>query len=305
MEGYGRMIAYINAWEGGIQNKTVGFAKMERMDGKLWLEIHIKGVYGFSGKCLEVQGIVRKDQETLESLLGNMKIKEGKGDFFYEGNQEKIGDKEVSFFDLCGFFIGTEERKRFFLTYWGQEELNPDWFTSEKETEAPKENQMEKEAALWEERKEESKEENSLKAAQIKEEEPLPEIRENIFQEDFMTPWQILCKRYPKEDLRGEGAKGMEMLRIKPQDIGRLPRENWIYGNNSFLLHSYFQYRYIVLIRKGGEAEQYFLGVPGIYESGEKKMASMFGFYQFLPRQAVEKGACFGYWYTPVNIGNT
>ena len=39
----------------------------------------------------------------------------------------------------------------------------------------------------------------------------------------------------------------VRVLTIKPQDIGLLPRETWTYGNNSFLLHGYYNYRYLIL----------------------------------------------------------
>ncbi len=64
-----------------------------------------------------------------------------------------------------------------------------------------------------------------------------------------------------------------------------MPRENWNYGNNSFLLHGYYNYRYLVLARIGGDGGsriRYILGVPGHYYSNEKYMASMFGFPHFV-----------------------
>ena len=42
---------------------------------------------------------------------------------------------------------------------------------------------------------------------------------------------------------------GCEILSIKPQDIGLLPREIWTYGNNSFLLHGYYNYRHLILAK--------------------------------------------------------
>ena len=50
--------------------------------------------------------------------------------------------------------------------------------------------------------------------------------------------WDGLRKRYPKIQAF-DSANGCEILTIKPQDIGLLPRENWNYGNNSFLPVSY------------------------------------------------------------------
>ena len=95
--------------------------------------------------------------------------------------------------------------------------------------------------------------------------------------------WNRLRAAYPKVTAF-ECSDGCEILVIKPQDIGLLPRENWVYGNNSFLLHGYYNYRYLILARlgKSGERGRYILGVPGHYGNNEKYMAAMFGFDRFV-----------------------
>ena len=120
--------------------------------------------------------------------------------------------------------------------------------------------------------------------------------------------WDSFRKRYPK--IQAFDSPGtIEILTIRPQDIGLLPRENWNYGNNSFLLHGYYNYRYLVFARVGDEARKrvrYILGVPGHYYSSEKYMASMFGFPHFVlaKKQPVQNGR-FGYWYADVSMENT
>ena len=96
--------------------------------------------------------------------------------------------------------------------------------------------------------------------------------------------WDQLRREHTKI-LDFDYEKGCEILTIKPQDIGLLPRETWVYGNNSFLLHGYYNYRYLILARIGDETKgrtRYILGVPGNYYSNEKYMASMFGFPHFV-----------------------
>ena len=77
---------------------------------------------------------------------------------------------------------------------------------------------------------------------------------------------------------------GCVILLIKPQDIGLFPREVWVYGNNSFLLHGYYNYRYLILARLENPRgnPRYLLGIPGHYYSNEKYMADMFGFPHFV-----------------------
>lgn len=118
--------------------------------------------------------------------------------------------------------------------------------------------------------------------------------------------WEGFRKRYPKIHAF-ECAGECEILTIKPQDIGLLPRETWTYGNNSFLLHGYYNYRYLILAKvdttSGGT--RYLLGVPGNYYSNEKYMASMFGFPHFVLAQKQPTGnGRFGYWYTDIRLDN-
>lgn len=116
--------------------------------------------------------------------------------------------------------------------------------------------------------------------------------------------WNRLRAAYPKVTAF-ECSDGCEILVIKPQDIGLMPRENWVYGNNSFLLHGYYNYRYLILARlgKSGERGRYILGVPGHYGNNEKYMAAMFGFDRFVrSTRQPPRDSRFGYWYTDLNF---
>lgn len=134
---------------------------------------------------------------------------------------------------------------------------------------------------------------------------PQPDSSKEFPKEDpAETLWDRLRAAYPKVTAF-ECADGCEILVIKPQDIGLLPRENWVYGNNSFLLHGYYNYRYLILARLGkpGERGRYILGVPGHYGNNEKYMAAMFGFDRFVrSTRQPPRDSRFGYWYTDLNF---
>ena len=134
---------------------------------------------------------------------------------------------------------------------------------------------------------------------------PQPDSSKESPKEDpAETLWNRLRVTYPKVTAF-ECADGCEILVIKPQDIGLLPRENWVYGNNSFLLHGYYNYRYLILARlgKSGERGRYILGVPGHYGNNEKYMAAMFGFDRFVrSTRQPPRDSRFGYWYTDLNF---
>lgn len=145
------------------------------------------------------------------------------------------------------------------------------------------------------------------------EEEPLipgdPEALARLEEEEKVPAvpiWDFLSKTYPKIQAF-ESQFGCEILVIKPQDIGLLPRETWIYGNNSFLLHGYYNYRYLILARLENPhgIPRHLLGVPGHYYNNEKYMASMFGFPNFvLSKNQQAQDGRFGYWYTDIRLGD-
>ncbi|HEX3021923.1 MAG TPA: DUF6128 domain-containing protein [Lachnospiraceae bacterium] len=96
----------------------------------------------------------------------------------------------------------------------------------------------------------------------------------------------------------------IKCVRIEPGDIGLFPIENWVLGNNSFLLHGYYNYRHLIFAkRKLLDGFEYILGVPGVFYNREKFMAKMFGFNQFKSSKLDEqKTGQYGYWYVKINM---
>lgn len=90
----------------------------------------------------------------------------------------------------------------------------------------------------------------------------------------------------------------VDSVKLTPQDIGKLPMGNWKLGQNSFLTHGYYRYKYIMLGKlKIDNKETCVIGVPGVYTNKEKYLANMFGFTVFVPvKNAEKKTGNFGYW---------
>lgn len=96
-----------------------------------------------------------------------------------------------------------------------------------------------------------------------------------------------------------------DCVRIEPQDIGLLPIDAWVLGNNSYLLHGYYTYRHLIFGKiNSPNGIIYVLGVPGIYQNRESFMAKMFGFEYFkCAKRTEEKNGEFGYYYLPIQLG--
>lgn len=180
--------------------------------------------------------------------------------------------------------------------------------TQEVQTETPQESSQESsQEAQAEARREDSQPgyQEPFQPDSQNQKQPQPDSSKESPKEDpAETLWNRLRVTYPKVTAF-ECSDGCEILVIKPQDIGLLPRENWVYGNNSFLLHGYYNYRYLILARlgKSGERGRYILGVPGHYGNNEKYMAAMFGFDRFVrSTRQPPRDSRFGYWYTDLNF---
>ena len=114
--------------------------------------------------------------------------------------------------------------------------------------------------------------------------------------------WKKMSDLYTKV-LAFDYDNGCEILSIKPQDIGLLPREVWTYGNNSFLLHGYYNYRHLILGRiRQKDAWQYYIGVPGNFYDREKMVAEMFGFEAFEGEKESASPGDYGYYMKRVEI---
>lgn len=115
--------------------------------------------------------------------------------------------------------------------------------------------------------------------------------------------WQRFTAAHPvfrpfDED---EGVYGVKM---NLRDFRILPKQYWCLANNSFLLHGYFNYRYVLFGYMGGEHKKWFLGVPGTFQNQEQILAGAFGFPEFRTKQLTrQKTGEFGYWYRYLDLG--
>lgn len=87
----------------------------------------------------------------------------------------------------------------------------------------------------------------------------------------------------------------LHSVRILPEELALLPKDRKMLAQNSFLLHSFYHYKHLLLgRRREKEQDDYVLLVPGVYEKRNACLAELFGFSEFF---CVEQGTGkFGYW---------
>ena len=114
--------------------------------------------------------------------------------------------------------------------------------------------------------------------------------------------YEILLKQFPTYRPM-ECASFLHSVRIEPKDILLFPREARMLAENSFLLHSFYQYKHLLFAKKQIERQiEYWLMVPGVFRYRDLYLANTFGFTSFWPireecRRRQKKQGEFGYWY--------
>lgn len=139
--------------------------------------------------------------------------------------------------------------------------------------------------------------------------------------------WAQLLETYPQIHIFPEA----QSILIKPKDLIVLTEKYHNLASNSFVLHSYYNYRQLLLFcyplgtepektveenihiaerRQESSSIEYYLGVPGTYYERERRIAEMFGFEGFENAEArmheeIKRGiysGCFGYYMKRVEI---
>lgn len=126
--------------------------------------------------------------------------------------------------------------------------------------------------------------------------------------------WEQILDTYERIHPYGDGRV---YVKIAPKDFIILSGSCQHLVNNSFLLHGFYNYRYVILGRgenslrelssegysvSSSEKEEYFLGVPGVFYEREKMVALMFGFEAFECEGGNPKPGDFGYYLRKVEL---
>ena len=89
-----------------------------------------------------------------------------------------------------------------------------------------------------------------------------------------------------------------DCIEVTPETLRKLPVEDEVIVNNSFLIHGFYNYKHLLLGRVRENHTRYFIGVPGMYSNRDRFMASMFGFDNFKKSHRSDfSNPYFGYWY--------
>lgn len=306
-----RFITYLYDYTGAVKGKNAGFVKVDMRGNQCRLEIHVRGL----GQVTE-QGIlyfIIEDSGLNGVKVGEMEILRGQGDYGTIIKCNPIGDSPYQFGQIAGVCVTYGDHQmaaskwkedpnlQFALQdihIWEPPQLEPEEELQKQEKLQPKADASE--AQIRQETHSEpvaqQLEQSTTSAAQ---QTAHPTAQAAAQETDWAETWKQLQAQNEKLEFRKE--RNGDWIKMDIKAIRSLPKRNWYLGNNSFLVHGFFNYHYLILGREmDGDKERWYLGVPGFYQQQERVMATIFGFPEFFNSQ---NGAePFGYWIHTVEI---
>lgn len=109
--------------------------------------------------------------------------------------------------------------------------------------------------------------------------------------------WEQILATYETIHPYGDGRV---YVKLEPKDFVIMQGKYQHLVNNSFLLHGFYNYRYLILGKEQGK--EYYLGVPGVFYEREKMVALMFGFEAFDCEGGNTRPGGFGYYLRRVEL---
>ncbi|MCH5250584.1 MAG: hypothetical protein J1E98_11650 [Lachnospiraceae bacterium] len=111
----------------------------------------------------------------------------------------------------------------------------------------------------------------------------------------YESKWEQLLATYDQIHPYGDNRI---YVKLEPKDFVVLRSNYQHLVNNSFLLHGFYNYRYVIL----GKEKDFYIGVPGVFYEREKMVALMFGFEAFECEGGDAEEGKFGYYLRKVEI---
>lgn len=305
-----RFITYMYAYENRTKGRNVGFVKVECRKDTCALEIHIRNLGRFSGKC---RTYLLMDENVIGVELGTMIISYGQGQaiYYFDRNDIEQSGYRLEQVKAVRVECGSQE---FLASCWSEEAGN--WIAQDISAFMKSENmqadnvlQLEKGAN----QNTNSTMNSNLHTGILQNESVQPNMAANNMPHNSVynparanqqesnaqfNPGYYNSESGNLSQLENTASQSPQpqIDRIDLADIRRLFPTKQYYANNSFVIHGFMNYSHLIVKT---EDNKKYLGVPGIYEKPEEMMAKLFGFTEFVDEkthsESQSEGA-FGYW---------
>lgn len=283
---YQKEIVYMNLFENDIKNGCVGYFKIEKKQESFCLELQVKNV----SKMFTGNFPIRLQGENDWNEAGMLSIKDGCGK--WTGTMEEpIARAEVILTDTYRIKGECKNVQVGVPTVTTQDEAINNTVNNTQNT-----NNVQVA--------------NSAKTTEISEQ---PDDNPQVLNRENTTPpimkaekviensqlyenkWEQLLDTYEQIHPYGDSRV---YVKLEPKDFIVLRSNYQHLVNNSFLLHGFYNYRYVIL----GKEKDFYIGVPGVFYEREKMVALMFGFEAFECEGGDAEEGKFGYYLRKVEI---
>lgn len=277
-----RFVSYIYEYRSNEKQQNCGFVKVEVRQDMVKLIVHMY-MPGKKETACKVYGFVREKDALEGVMLGSGRVKNGNLDVRIHMHALQLGkgviegQEPVAVEELSGLLVSGSDGS-VYGTVWDEEELDVSKF---------------RERAVKKVEETDGDDSENVDAQLQAQECPIQEGVSYVNRMSAIPDWETLQRNCPVISPFEVPREGI-YLRIEPKHLKYFARKLWYLGNNSFLLHGYYNYRYLIV---GKEKEGIVLGIPGIYYPREENIAAMFGFPAFLPGKKNSRDiGRFGYW---------
>ena len=273
---YRKQISYLELQENGQRIRSAGYARLESLDKEEILTVQLNGQEIVSGKGI----LLYLQWESGEQQLCEMTIDQGRA------SCEKRIPLEKEWEQILGIRIPLERNLEIIgrLVRGGDAKKKP----AQEADKQPREQPPEAAETVVTRLVPSQGDRISKRSA----------AENTLHMKD--TKWEQLSSIYPHihpfRDAR-------EFLSVGPEDFVVLRERCYQMTHNSFLLHGYYNYRHLLLLRQetAGQAK-YYIGVPGNFYEREKQVARMFGFESFEGAREPAWEGDFGYYLISVEL---
>ena len=270
-----RFVTYLYEYDRTIRGRNVGFIRNDIRNDCCRMEIHIRGLERIKEKAPIF--IIVRDSECIGIPAGEVVISQGVGNACLELRGNRIGKTDYSVNNIQAVIVRYNGGKMLMGCYVQHPagDLLSGTFTKWEAQATPASPTPDPDAA---------------RGVDSNSGDLYPNSRSDLGTENNSGDLYPYANNSQGTEAKAEeicptseeAAQSPIYKRIAITDIRSLPSRNWHLCNNSFLVHGFFCYHYLILktINAPDGAKMY-LGVPGIYASQERMMALLFGFNDF------------------------
>lgn len=289
---YRKQISYLELRENGQRIQSAGYAKLESMENEDILTVQLTGQNFSQGRTMPLY----LNRESGEELLCEMTAEWGRASCVKRipGKEDRkpiLGIRILLGQDLVvvGSFAGTGNMKKIVVSKpKAVKEIEEQERSRGDHELLPKVQEQLPKAQEQMQRTPEQTGQTAKKA----------NAEHSLHMKD--TKWEQLSSIYPHihpfRDTR-------EFLSVGPEDFVVLRERCYQMTHNSFLLHGYYNYRHLLLMRQETPDQvKYYIGVPGNFYEREKQVARMFGFESFEGTREPAWEGDFGYYLISVEL---